>query len=856
MAHLKIHPEQNTQEYTNHFSQKFDLKTEYFHCVLKDIHSNEYSFSMASIWAMEIHLKRNHICSFSITKKAIGLYHIPMARIGDKGMIMSSQPRTEQVGGPFYWAQWDTLNQRLYFLHKKFKEDDEEEKGSFEWTFSAYQFSEKVLQFCVLNMQLPFNIDTNHVISSSAQYFNLPLMQTISEKQFNMQVVTTAGGSLYICLQHKIEDEEEEEGFHSEQLPLQKRLSSETPPTEQSFMASLEYSVYFLHHDCILHCVLHCVPKHLVKKSVLFFSSLHNYLLVLLPGYALHLLNGNAEHEPCHHIILQGDEIPKFSVQGPEDQPPLLLYLHKQQNTFVVSEPDILDSRSGDGFELNFCKDRLVEIFSKTHLPTTRLSLLHLVLVHIKDAALLKKMIEHLCYDPSSPECTDLLKEYLMGSTYALMKKVLDRDVHRLVPFTCVDTFRGHLEESLDKRRIARIDCTLCRDTCVEFKNDKKKPLDGFWSAVKENKEYAKQQNLRFSLKSLGMCCDEESDEETETSQQQQLSQPQASSVKTLLRRFSSKKYPSMESVTSQTSTKSGDFLEYCEDDRSISEIKKQNMVIDRLAAHFQAHLPRETRTKTHNIAVEYVKNQAAQSDALLRLFRSGLGFSSDTNPTITLLFVRGTIREIALFQMVERYYTSVTDIKFPFPPGFQTFFTTLACRCLNQRMFMQYVDNNVLQLTDQFISRLVDDWDGESGDSDFVFQILSRLKHEKVKQAIQRWDHPLSTRYLSQQIADELLSTDLLECLGDKESLDCGFSPGKEGGLHGSFKESESFSDEEPCFRPLSTLMSTLREKAAHLPNESQFIDGGPYNLKHIEDVALLQTSREVDGSLATVPF
>lgn len=38
-----------------------------------------------------------------------------------------------------------------------------------------------------------------------------------------------------------------------------------------------------------------------------------------------------------------------------------------------------------------------------------------------------------------------------VGSTYSLLKRALDRerdrDVLRLIPFTCVDTFRGHLEE-------------------------------------------------------------------------------------------------------------------------------------------------------------------------------------------------------------------------------------------------------------------------------------------------------------------------------------------------------------------------------------------------------------------------
>ncbi|KAK3696668.1 hypothetical protein QZH41_003275 [Actinostola sp. cb2023] len=167
--------------------------------------------------------------------------------------------------------------------------------------------------------------------------------------------------------------------------------------------------------------------------------------------------------------------------------------------------------------------------FMRTHLPITRLSLLHLAVVHMKDLVLLKKMIEHLCYDPCSPECSDLLKEYLVGS---------------------------------------------------------------------------------------------------------------------------------------------GDFLESCEDDRKASEIKKQNMVMDTFASHLHIHLPRETKVKTHNIAVEYVKYQAVQTDALLRLFWSGLGYSSDTNPCTTHLTVQGTTQEIALLQVVERYFTSVTDLKFPLPPG------------------------------------------------------------------------------------------------------------------------------------------------------------------------------------------
>ncbi|KAL8623013.1 hypothetical protein ACOMHN_067319 [Nucella lapillus] len=50
-------------------------------------------------------------------KESVGLYQIPMARIGDRGIMMSGQPTTEQIVRKFLWCQWDALNQRLYYIN-------------------------------------------------------------------------------------------------------------------------------------------------------------------------------------------------------------------------------------------------------------------------------------------------------------------------------------------------------------------------------------------------------------------------------------------------------------------------------------------------------------------------------------------------------------------------------------------------------------------------------------------------------------------------------------------------------------------------------------------------------------------
>ncbi|XP_032223008.2 gamma-secretase-activating protein isoform X1 [Nematostella vectensis] len=789
--------------------------------------------------------KESHML-FLHHKEAIGLYHIPLATVEERGMIMSSQPRTERICDAFLWAQWDNIDQRLYCVYNKVQDHSsiKGDRSNPELMFSAFQLSAKASHVKVLNMPLPFSISQDDITLSIPLYHNLSMMETVSEKHFNMHVVTSQG-SLYICLQHPTK-KDEEEGPNAG--------CTRGSPASDTDLTDLEYSVYLLHHDCVLHCVMRSVvPQEIVHDCTLFFSIFNDFLMVLLPGYALHLLNGNAEHEPCHHVILQDEAIPRFSVKGSRDPAPLLLYLHKEQSTSVHTAPNILDSRTGNGYECKTNKKALIGIFSVTHLPSTRLALLHMAIVHLRDTSMVKKMIGHLCYDPASPECAELLKEYLIGSTYGLLKRQLDRGVLKLLPFTCVDTFRGHLEESLDKRRIATIFCTLCRDTPTDFripKTDKKKD-NSFWLLLKTSKGNAHKTSVRFSLRTLPSVAIEDSDDEMEVVAHQQMG-----AVRTLLRRLSIRAYPSNESVNSQGSTKSAEFLEPNEEEGTKLEKKKKQMVIEKLAAHLQAHSPRESRIKTENIAAEYVKCQGQQSEALLRIFWSGLGFTPDTNPSTALLSSRANTREVAFFHMVERFFTSVSDVSFPFPPGFQTFFATLAFRSLDPRTFLRYIDNDVLQPTDHFVCRLIQDCGGRDGNSELVFQVITRLKHEKAKKAMVKWDHPMCLRYMSQHLVEDLLAQDVP---GEREPLSSLFVPPKDGALGASTTPStissagSSMDGNANEFPPLATLMSALRSREAHF---SRHAPPSVIDLDMVEDSALVETNQQIDGRLGSVPF
>lgn len=293
--------------------------------------------------------------------------------------------------------------------------------------------------------------------------------------------------------------------------------------------------------------------------------------------------------------------------------------------------------------------------------------------------------------------------------------------------------------------------------------------------------------------------------------------------------------------------SESKDLLDTPEESRSVAEIKKQNMTIDRLVAHLHNNLPKEAKVKINNIAIEYVNCQARQSEQLLRLFVQALEFPD--NPFSYPLYSRGTMREVVFFQLVERFSTAVTELSFPLPSGFRTSMTCLGFRCLERRMFLQYVDNSVLQLTKGFITRLVEEFQqGERDEEEFVFRIICRLKHTLAKEALLRWDHPFKARLYSQRLVEDLLNKD---SSGGRENSE-GHHTGRGNSLLSGFTLVDADSDSE-SFLPLTNLMNTLRNSVAAGVNRQTVTS---VDLDYVEEQALLETQREIVGSLGTIPF
>ncbi|XP_074619481.1 gamma-secretase-activating protein-like isoform X2 [Acropora palmata] len=783
--------------------------------------------------------KKESYMLFLHHNEAIGIYHIPLARSGEKGMFINGQPRTQQVTDEFKWAQWDSQHQRLYVVYAKVKstdvDADDKEDVNHDLIFAAYQFKERGSHVRVLKFPLPFSDMNLFPKTSIPVYLNAdaPLTQTVAEKHFNMQVVSVPGkGSFYVCLQHP--------------------LSIGTPQSPSGHpdqLCQLEYSVYVLHHGCLMNCVLPNVKPKLedLENYRIFFSSLNDYVMVFLPGHFMHLLNCSPERQPCHHIILQGDAVPSFpSSKQSCGEPRLVLYLNKETSTSLQTGPYIYDCSTSRAYKYSFNKAALADLFARTHMPSTRLAILHLALIHLRDSSLIKKIFVHLSHDPASSECLDLLREYLVGSTYGTFRRELEREVVTLIPFTCDDTFRGHLEKDVYRRRIAQMSCYFVKDNPIEFQKVKGKIKQGdLWTALLQN---TKKLPPRFKLQTVGVdTLDQGSDSEDEMEVTSD-----SSLVKTLYKRLSVTRRSShrgnVELLNSHSSNKSRSSIDLPEESKSVHEDKKRKATVERLASHLQKHLPREAKVKMHNIAIEYVSCQARQSEQLLRLFNQALEFTN--NPFTLPLSFRGTMREVVFFQLVERFCTAVTELRFPLPANFRSYMTCLGFRCLDRRMFLQYVDNGVIHLRKGFISRLVDEFDGEREEQDLVFQIICRLKHASAKEALLRWEHPVKARYLSQRLVEDLLMTEIPG--GVRENFDYPRETIPDG-RGASSSEPSPGSDEG--FRPLSTLMNALRKsEAVSLDGKSPGIS--QEELDYIEMRALVETQREAIGNLGTIPF
>ncbi|XP_064605343.1 protein pigeon-like isoform X2 [Liolophura sinensis] len=770
--------------------------------------------------------KMAHMLLF-LHKESIGLYRIPLARV-EKLIIMRDQPVTEQLVKRFIWCQWDSLHQRLFYLTGR-REKGRGEAGAqvSRPVLSGLQFSQHSKYEHM--MDLPLNLNFLNVKPNvRSTYLDEPLSAGIPDKAINISVLTLSNGTLCVCCQHPVQPL-----VHSscDEMDVDQPYDN----VDGDELVDIKYTVTMPHHAKELQGYVSKIPWSVAKTARITFAWMNDYLMVLLPGYFVHVLDVNIEFEPCHHILLhrktwEACQEDGFQLHSDETAVKTLILPddpHDSEQTFVKSltftdvhedwvlthitgpslpgtEQDVdqtllrnptnsvmplvckdaaqlghlspfikkstsmnagccmCDSEQGKVYQLGINTGALIHLFSSCYMEATRKAILHYVIRQGKDIFLLKQLFEMVAYDCASPEVPGLMEEFLMGMTYASLRRQVERDVFQLLPFTTSHSFRGMFEKISCGELLSRVSYVPLQSVNIGTKSVRERqqrrlPEDLWDNLCLHLRSRQIAQPSRFSQNRAGF--KELNADSQKGSSRSAVSQTQEKD--SFLGRISARARTSF-SLPSPGNRKRSDsvlgllppFLSegtlHPQQDKLINQTAK--LFVD----HLGKYLRKDSKIKVANVAKEYISCQMQQAKQLCHMLWSIRG---PTNPAEYVPLTKpASEREYELFQLFERFYMAVQELAYPTPPGFSTYFTVMGYRSLDLSLFLQYVDRGVLMLTGEFVAQVMEDLPDDDANAQVKLQIISRLPKPLAEECFQKWDHHIAYRHTAMQQVSHLL--------------------------------------------------------------------------------------------------
>ncbi|XP_076447468.1 protein pigeon-like [Babylonia areolata] len=946
-------------------------------------------------------------------KESVGLYQIPMARIGDRGIMMSGQPTTEQVVRRFVWCQWDANHQRLYYIHNVRPTNGHAD--SIGHKLSAIQFHsagkfDNMIDIPI-NFPFPFIKTSTRVV-----YADIPLHPGIPDAALNAVVLSQPSGSMCLCYQEHVS---------SSVRPRHATPPLPTQPEDEPEVTSVDinYYVCMVHHAQTLHGCAAGLPRSVVAGKRVIFQWFGDYLVAAMPGVFCHLLNVHLDFEPCHHILLHNHDIPTatkppvpsrgnkshtvprvttttisgstkssattstdssdLTLNGqvvavdlkppsrvqeeeePQDlaestsegaesatrasnsDPSMASSSHRSQGLnptpvpfqgagpaspfllrglsvsprvsggfgdlpdtlslldsqcFQLSMPlvpcfgffreagsvgpNLYDSSSGHVWRLASNPDRLLRSFRSAYWSTQLAMLHYLIMLRTRDLFTIRQVFEVLTADPTAPEITSFLSEYLVASTFANMRKKSDKETTELLTFTSADTFRGQFEKNSHGERLARVTYTALDSVNISTKGSqerRRRPVEDSWDLLRRSLRLKQMPPpSRFShehvVKALQKDIDSNGSHKkkwTWVNQELEASffdgmhtvkLTEVPAFRTAAGSSSAEAAGGSSGRQSQTETVLGRtplFLQAGHTSKVEPRKKVAAVTEQLLVSHLIRHMKKDSRIKAQNIAREYVACQIQQCQQLCHLLWS-IHMDEDSTAYEQLLpnlKEAGTDKEYQLFQIYERVFLVTQELAFCRPPGFSSFFTSLGFKCLSSSVFLQYVDRGILQLTPDFILQLLQDLpdDAENNNAEIKFHILSRLPKPFAEDCFQRWKHPLLLKAAAQQQVAQVLQEGMVMTYRrhagsgdiDDRSVDV-----RSRSVTASTDSRSVASTETVSFKPLTIFIKHLEDTALEIQRQRPGSMSLMYDTSVIEEAAMSFTRHHAQFDLSTMNF
>lgn len=156
-------------------------------------------------------------------------------------------------------------------------------------------------------------------------------------------------------------------------------------------------------------------------------------MLVIIPGICVQLLDIGIMHEPCCHVTTSSTFQNFFSLAP--------LYSFGKHSSINIATLDVVN--------VNVSIGQLVETFKSETTIENKLSILHYILLHVGEMEIVTQLVASQIEKPLSLGFLQILREFLIGSSYAVVQRNLPPDAQQLTHLLPVTTKSTGSEEEL-----------------------------------------------------------------------------------------------------------------------------------------------------------------------------------------------------------------------------------------------------------------------------------------------------------------------------------------------------------------------------------------------------------------------
>ncbi|KFP82282.1 Gamma-secretase-activating protein, partial [Acanthisitta chloris] len=629
--------------------------------------------------------------------KYIEQFDIPVVAEEEHKVVIqkSGQLPRARVADDLVWAQWDMMEQRLFYIVPK------ESKS----TLKCVQFYPDDNFNAILESHLDVSVNDTQLKLVNFGYDSCQ-DQDVTSKSLNLQVFTSKAGGLCVCCS----------------------LASETPD-------EILYSIYFLHkgYNKTFRVSLERTESH--KSKEVAFMNLDYYVAAYLPGQFLHLLNIQHPDLLCYSLFLTGEDARIGTLQNCSIRSPLV--------------STVLDCQVGSMYTVSISDTALLQLLQNSKQDSERLAALHCALLYFQHTEDLEmQIIQWISENLSTCHSFDPIQEFIIASLYCRMCPET-QNLDKLLPYTSLLDWIGVIPGVTCATDIISL-------PVLEFQNSKGfwEKLSSNLESVKYAEPHLHYQNnvlrrewhklseevIVLLLCSFGDFC-------------LFLNQREERRTTAYLRNIfeNAKKYVLVLLYLP--------FLTSCKlvplfEEEDYQQQLLMGLMVAQLKDHLMRHLPYVGKKKIDQIVLDYVANLLNLVHRIMKEVWRRYQLQS----CVFCFDERGSAGEFAVFHIMSRILEAANGMCMPLPPGFHTLHLGLGVRCLPLHTLLHYIDNGVLHLTETCVRKLLKDLDDTEQNEKLKFSIVMRLPEALGQKVCQVWNHPVNANLIARKYVKLLL--------------------------------------------------------------------------------------------------